>query len=493
MDHPHYDVIIVGAGISSLCAAAQLSFHGRSVLIIERHMRVGGNCCSWQRQVAGYDRPFTFDCGVQDISGLGPSGPLRKLFQTVKAETRIRWQRVQHLYWRNGISVAGGRDEADFIASLCRQFPEDSSGIRALFRDIAAIYGEIYSADMAYPQAARGMSEWVRQRPNTARWLKRPFAEMVASHIKNLDAQAILRIISEYVTENSERPFVEEMAPLYGYYFFGGHYPEGGAQTLPDTLAEICAEQGAEFLMGAAVAKVLLENGEVCGVQTADGRRFSAPIVIGSRDGFINFLQASTTGLVPQRYGTRMRRMSPGPSTIIVSVGLSGRMPLPARIFIQHQSLSFGVGNPSVIDPSLAPENCSAVTILQLMAEEQAASWLDKSAPDYANRKSAAAEALFDAIEASVYPGFRKAIIYKEITTPANFVSYTAARNGNIYGAACASWRPGPKSPIPGLWLIGAATETGPGVEAVALSGLKAANHILAGTETQTRHTALAQ
>jgi phytoene dehydrogenase-like protein len=479
MNETAYDVIVIGAGVSGLCAAAQLSHHGLRVLVVERHQRVGGNCASWERKVPGYDHPFTFDCGVQDISGLGPCGPLSALFNSLDAKELLRWHRVQHLYFRNGITVAGGGTEAEFIDGLCEKFPKDADGIRALFHEIRAIYHEIYSEGMLLP-ANRHDVAMLSKRPNTVRWLKHPFTELLNSHVSDPDARAILRIISEYITEDSEAPFVEEMAPLYGYYFYGGYYPEGGAQNLPDTLAAISRRQDGVFRLGTSVEEILIENGEIVGVLTTDGDRISTKAVACNRDALAKLVERQTANLLPERYTNRLRRMKPGPSAIVISVGLSTVMPLPARIFIQQGNLSFGVGNPSVIDPTLAPAGCSAVTLLHLISETEAATWLDKTAPNYAARKDAVAEALFTALESSVFPKFRDHILYKEITTPASFVSYTRSHNGNIYGAACAAWRPGPQSPIPGLWLIGAATETGPGIEAVALSGLKAANHILA-------------
>lgn len=42
MENRHYDVIVVGAGISGLAAARELSSHGRSVAILEKSRGVGG-------------------------------------------------------------------------------------------------------------------------------------------------------------------------------------------------------------------------------------------------------------------------------------------------------------------------------------------------------------------------------------------------------------------------------------------------------------------
>ena len=144
--------------------------------------------------------------------------------------------------------------------------------------------------------------------------------------------------------------------------------------------------------------------------------------------------------------------------------------------FIQNNHRCFGVGNPSVLDNTLAPERYSAVTILLLLTAAEAGEWLNKSDADYKACKDDIANELFGAIETSVFPAFRKHVVYKEVATPATFAAYTGAGNGSIYGATCASWRPRLQSPIPGLLLVGGGTETGPGIEAVVISGTRAAD-----------------
>ena len=44
-----YDVVVVGSGIGGLTTGALLARLGKSVLVVERHDRVGGYCHSFRR------------------------------------------------------------------------------------------------------------------------------------------------------------------------------------------------------------------------------------------------------------------------------------------------------------------------------------------------------------------------------------------------------------------------------------------------------------
>ena len=50
-----HHVIVIGAEIGGLSAAALLAKRGLKVLVVEAHDRVGGYCSSWTRTVRGRD------------------------------------------------------------------------------------------------------------------------------------------------------------------------------------------------------------------------------------------------------------------------------------------------------------------------------------------------------------------------------------------------------------------------------------------------------
>jgi all-trans-retinol 13,14-reductase len=481
-----HHIVVVGAGIGGLSAGALLASRGCKVLVVEAHDRPGGNCTSWTRRVRcrdGIGRRFLFDAGVQDISGLGPNRPLRNLLAALGAEGRIRWYRVFHRYVKAGLCLDFPEDPAQLTDVLCRHFPDEAPGIVAFLAEIASVYRYLHASLLEHGGSITpdrpfdAKPSWSALNNHAARWIHCPYSEMLDTFISNSRLKHLLTTIAEYVTDQPECLTVDEMAPLFSYYFEGGFYPAGGSQKLADLLHSIIEEKGGKVRLRTRVAQFLVEDERVAGVVTANGAVHRAPLVIANGDVISALTDFVGHYPLPTRYGQRMRTLRRGPSAILVNLGLNFVPDLPARVFVSTDSLHFGIGNPSVVDPSLAPPGCAVLTILCLVTEKEAAGWFNMDKSLYRNSKDAFADRLIAATE-TIIPELRKGIIYRQTAAPPTFTRYTGASNGNIYGAARGQWCPPAKSPVPGLMLAGAGCRNGPGIEAAVISGVVAANLI---------------
>lgn len=78
----HYDVIIIGAGMSGLAAAIRLAYFGKSVCVLERHYAAGGLNSFYA--LGGYQ----FDVGLHAMTNYVPPGtrgaPLTKIFRQLR-------------------------------------------------------------------------------------------------------------------------------------------------------------------------------------------------------------------------------------------------------------------------------------------------------------------------------------------------------------------------------------------------------------------------
>ena len=69
------DVVVVGAGIAGLTAAALLAREGLAVTLLEAHYQCGGCAGSFRRG------PWNFDVGATQVAGLEPGGIHERLFR----------------------------------------------------------------------------------------------------------------------------------------------------------------------------------------------------------------------------------------------------------------------------------------------------------------------------------------------------------------------------------------------------------------------------
>ncbi|EJK54540.1 hypothetical protein THAOC_25822 [Thalassiosira oceanica] len=77
-DNEEWDVVVIGAGVGGLCAAAMCQRYGMKTLCLEAHEHAGGVAHSFERRAkAG---TFKFDSGPSLLSGMSSMGtnPLRQ-------------------------------------------------------------------------------------------------------------------------------------------------------------------------------------------------------------------------------------------------------------------------------------------------------------------------------------------------------------------------------------------------------------------------------
>ena len=69
------DVVVVGAGVAGLTAAALLAKQGLQVQLLEAHSQTGGCAGTFRRG------PYPFDVGATQVAGLEPTGIHARLFR----------------------------------------------------------------------------------------------------------------------------------------------------------------------------------------------------------------------------------------------------------------------------------------------------------------------------------------------------------------------------------------------------------------------------
>lgn len=490
-----WDVTVIGAGVAGLAAAALLARAGRRVLVCEAHDRPGGYCSQWNRTLrrqAG-PVPFVFDAGVHDISGLHERGAIRSLLRRLGVEDRIRWLPMTH----DVITPAGrmtlGRGRDGLAAALSRQHPGAAGGIRAFLAEMEAVFQDMYgevehtNGIPRMPRDVEWLMAWPRRHPAAFRWMQVPFAEMLAHYVPDVAARQSLSFLTGYLTDRADSLSVGRMAPIFGMLFEGGHYPEGGSQTLPNLLVEVIRAHGGEVRLKTPVGRVLVEDGRAAGLVLADGAVERSAAVIAAGDVKRMLLDMVGAEHLPAALTGAMRAARPSCSAFMVTLAVD-MVPdgAPLKSVRDARGGGLGIMVPSIADPGLCPPGHSVVTLLDLVPESEAGAW-DRAAPDYRQRKQVRGDSMIARAEAAI-PGLSQHILYRQDASPRTFERYARTSNGAIYGLELGGYTPHRRSPVPNLLLAGHGTALGAGVEAAAISGMLAAEDLGAFRAEQSKY-----
>ena len=479
------DVIIVGAGIGGLVCGSLLAKRGYNVLVLEQHQRVGGYCTSFRRG------DFTFDGGVESISGLGPNGPLRWLLMELGYNPEELFVRTREALIIGGEWIDIPEDFNDFIDMLCERYPGEADSIRGFFSEVERAYREMYReveivgsplppSLIAEVLGVEYLLRYPAEHPTFYKLLSSgvTLSEILNRYFRDEGLKTLLSLLpSAYLGTKPGETALSSALPIYGYYIDGGYYPRGGSQRLADLLAEAVERYGGRILTGRKVDSIIVERGKVKGVEVGE-RIFEAPIVVLNVNA-MNLIHLIGEGNLPRYYVSHLKSLKPSVTAFMVYLGLDMDLsPYPALI----KSVDDGIGIVinSNLDPNLAPEGCSSLSIVKLLPPEAYEEFGERGTREYRERKRAFAQELIEKAD-NLLPGIKQHILIQDAATPKTFERYTLNPRGAIYGldqSKDAPERPYFKTPIKGLYLTGASTFPGGGIEAVTISGIIAANDI---------------
>jgi all-trans-retinol 13,14-reductase len=489
-----YDVIVIGAGIGGLSAAALLAKAGKSVLLVERHSRPGGCAHGFSR------RKYRFDAGVHLVSGCGERGyrngrVIHKIGQAlgIVEDTRFipvsPYARVRY----PGLDVHIHSGEEALIAGLCEAFPGEQDNLRALSRLCRDVAEEIMVAEEVLERARTEPISPTRILANLFRYRRATLASVLNEFIADSRLKSAYASLWPYLGVPPSRLSFLSWATMYaGYTYEGGYYCRGTFQRYADLLAGGLEKHGGELLLNASVRRIRTEGNKVTGIMLENGQIIRANTVISNADARQTAELLIGKEHLPAGYWDNLGRLSASLSAFVVYLATDLELSEPS---VAHESFFyesfdhdanhaatqkgrpdwFSATVPTLADPSLAPPGQHLMMLTALCPFDAGVSWR-KAKPDFQRR-------LLDQAERH-FPGLNERLLFVEAGSPRTVERYTLNFQGAAYG-----WNPTPdqvganrpaiRGPLDGLFYAGHWTRPGGGVAGVGFSGMLAAQAVL--------------
>ncbi len=301
----HYDVVIIGAGMSGLAAGIRLAHFGKKVCIFERHNAVGG--LNGFYSIAGRK----FDVGLHAMTNYVRPGvkgtPLTKLLRQLRIdrdEFALCEQKQSRIAFgpKGEISLRFTNDFSVFEAEVARLFPRQVDGFRALVAEVRAL------DDTALDAA-----------PTSAR-------QAVRRHITDPLFEDMLFCPLMYYGSAVERDMeFGQFAIMFKAVFLEGFArPYEGVRLILRVLLEKYRAAGGERRMKCGVRKILVQEGRARAVVLDTGEEITANEIISS-------IGADETTQLLERQGTAVKADPAGrdsaSSPLMGAAALQSRQP----------------------------------------------------------------------------------------------------------------------------------------------------------------------
>lgn len=475
-------VVVVGAGVGGLAAAARLAAAGHTVTLLEAAPVVGGKLGRFEKD------GFAFDTGPSLLT-------MPQVFRDLFAETGgwpgdlelERLDPIARYRFADGTAFDARDGEQALCAELDRALgPGSGDDWRGFLARAERVWDASSGPFLESPlDGPRTLARLAVQHPKDLAVIApgRSLRGLGRRHLRDPRLRTFLDRYATYTGSDPRRlPAVLSVVPFVEQEF-GAWHVRGGLRRLADALVGRLGALGVDVRTGAEVVAIETAAGRVRGVRLADGERLAAQVVVANADA------AHVYGdLLGDARVRRPRRTQPSSAGFVLLLALRGRtrdrahhrVLFPADYDAEFDAL-FGriprpVADPTVYvcapdDPQLHPPGCESWFVLVNAPRHDPVSGVDWTAPGLAERY---AGRVLDVLAARGLD-VRDRLLWREIRTPADLERDTGAPGGAIYGSSsngprAALLRPANAGPVPGLYLAGGSVHPGGGLPLVAMS-----------------------
>ena len=484
-------VIVIGAGIGGMSAAARLAKAGHDVTVFEGSNRTGGKCRT--KWIGNY----AFDTGPSLLT-------LPAVYRDLFLKTG---KRIEHILKIDPVDPAF---EYNFADKTKITFPNLS--LKGTCDSIESVLGK-EAGNQWHNLMQRAEHMWdVSRGPFVESELK-SISSLIAKKgfLGNLKVIAPLTSLRKLTGKYTKNPYLSKIIDRYATYSgsdprkvpavlltiafvessFGAWHIKGGIGQLSTAIENRCRELGVKFELNTSVTRITTENSAASGVEV-NGKFYPADFVVANADAdlvYNKLLDGKIKEISPERKKLAKATKSLAGFSLLLGLdnskisGPAPKMPHHSIYFPEDYDAEFDdifVKKIPVNDPTIyicAPTDSDMVkgnnleawsVLINAPRHEPGTGWdWNNDATFYATKIIAKLDEL----------GLRvsERLDVMEFQTPADLEQEVSAPGGSIYGtssngARSAFLRASNTSPLKNLYCVGGSTHPGGGLPLVGIS-----------------------
>jgi all-trans-retinol 13,14-reductase len=502
-------VVTIGSGMSGLIAGATLAQAGHEVAVFEQFERAGGVTAPVEKD--GYK----WDLGQLVVEGFGLDEPVGSILAELGVLDKITLSKEDRGYVLPDFAIEKPEEFGGVlwrINLLKDLFPEDAAGLDRYWKDylrflkVMTLGGKLEKATGIEALALKARLYWtllplIPKKDWNAQQLMDDY--FTSEKLKCV----FISILADFFVQPSQfiglgvfalnhETFYDKRMPKMlakdteQRYFYNVH---GGISKLVDALVERIEGLGGQVFTNRPVRQIQIENNRVTGVVDGAGAFVSADIVVASGGAKETFFKLVGADQLPDDFVQQVQDIPLMDSVFMVHLGVDFD-PAPyvhgvctyfygtydieggvatARSGQYHEGKDgFVVHIPSLHSPQMAPQGHHAVTIYTICPDTLAEG-------DWASLKESYADKLVAYAEKYI-PGLAEHTQLRVILTPEDFRRRTYLDHHAFGGIAPVMGKSGAphKTPVEGLWFVGAQSESGGGLPNVIPAAYRTARTI---------------
>ena len=496
-------VVVVGAGVGGLAAAARLAADGHQVVVLEQAEQVGGKLGTEVHD------GFVFDTGPSLVT---MPWVLEELFAATGAPLvdvlRLERLTVACRYTLPDGVVLDLPGELSAVPGALDAALGPGRGAQwsALLERASQVWDVTHGPFLESAISLRGMLRLSRRLGDVA--AVAPWCTLRGVGARYLEDPRLRLLLDRYATYTGSDPRAVPAALVtvpWAEQAWGSWYVPGGLGRIATALRERVEALGGEVRTGARVVEVVVADGRAAGVCLADGTRLPAEVVVANADAaevYGHLLPVRAAGRVGNRAAHRaagrakrsVERAPPSLAGFVLLLALDdppADQPHHQVLFAEDYDAEFDAvfgrgGHPRPVprptvyvsapaDPAIVPGPGTGAWFVLVNAPRHVAAGgrrgVDWDEPGLA---AAYADQVLD-LMAERGLDVRDRVRHRTVLTPADLERRTSTPGGSIYGSSsngprAAFLRPANRSPLPGLFLVGGSAHPGGGLPLVVLS-----------------------